>query len=66
MILVMCLAYFQSTMGGCKISKHHGQKYVCRTKEFGRIYRKRSTFGVGLDGENWVKNLEPYHREAAE
>jgi len=60
-ILVMSLAYFQSTMHGCEISKHQGQKYACRPKEFGRIYRRRSTFGVGLDGENWVKNLEPYH-----
>jgi hypothetical protein len=66
MILVMSLAYFQSTMGGYKISKHQGQKYVGRTKEFGRIYRRRSTFGVGLDGENWVKNLLQYHQEAAE
>ena len=66
MILVMSLAYFQSTMRGCEISKHQGQKYVCCTKEFGRIYRRRSTFDVGLDGENWVKNLEQYHQEAAE
>jgi hypothetical protein len=66
MIVVMSLAYFQSTMRGCEISKHQGQKYVCLTKQFGRIYRRRSTFGVGLDGENWVKNLEQYHQEAAE
>ncbi|WP_332959671.1 hypothetical protein [Microcoleus sp. AR_TQ3_B6] len=32
MILVMSLAYFQSTMRGCQISKHQGKKYVCRTK----------------------------------
>ena len=50
MILVMSLAYFQSTMRGCEISKYQGQKYVCCTKEFGRIYRRRSTFGVG-----WVR-----------
>ena len=66
MILVMSLAYLQSTLGGGEINKHRGQKYVCRPKESGRIYRRRSTFGVGLDGENWVKNLEQYHQEAAE
>ena len=66
MILVMSLAYFQSTLCGCEINKPQGQKYVCRPKESGRIYRRRSTFGVGLDGENWVKNLEQYHQEAAE
>jgi hypothetical protein len=66
MILVRSLAYFSSTMRGCEISKYQGKKYVCRPKEFGRIYRRRSTFGVGLDGENWMKNLEQYHQETAE
>jgi len=66
MILVMSLAYLQSTMRGCEISKYQEKKYVCRPKEAGRIYRRGSTFGVGLDGENWVKNLEQYHQETAE
>ena len=60
MILVMSLAYLQSTMFGGEITRHLGQKYVCRPKESGRIYRRRSTFGIGLDGEIWVKNLEQY------
>jgi hypothetical protein len=62
----MSLAYLQSTLRGGEINRHQGQKYVCRPKETGRIYGRRSTFGVGLDGENWVKNLEQYHQEAAE
>lgn len=66
MILVMSLAYFQSTLGGGEINKHRGEKYVCRPKESGRIYQRRSTFGIGLDGEIWVKNLKQYHQEAAE
>ena len=66
MILVMSLAYLKSTLQGDEINRHQGQKYVCRPKEAGRIYRRRSTFGVGLDGENWVKNLEQYHQWAAE
>ena len=66
MILVRSLAYLQSTMRGCEISKYQEKKYVCRPKEAGRIYRRRSTFGVGLDGENWGKNLEQYHQETAE
>jgi hypothetical protein len=32
MILVMFLAYLQSTMRGCEISKYQGKKYVCRPK----------------------------------
>ena len=66
MILVMSVAYLQSTLRGGEITRHQGQKYACRPKESGRIYRRRSTFGVGLDGENWVKNLEQYHQEAVE
>jgi hypothetical protein len=66
MILVMSLAYLKSTLQGDEINRHQGQKYVCRPKEAGRIYRRRSTLGVGLDGENWVKNLEQYHQWAAE
>ena len=54
-ILVMSLAYLKSTLQRDEINRHHGQKYVCRPKEAGRIYRRRSRFGVGLDGENWVK-----------
>jgi hypothetical protein len=66
MILVMSLAYLKSTLQGDEINRYQGQKYVCRPKEAGRIYRRRSTFGVGLDGKNWVKNLEQYHQWAAE
>jgi len=66
MILVMPLAYLKSTLQGDEINRHLGEKYVCRPKEAGRIYRRRSTFGVGLDRENWVKNLEQYHQLTAE
>ncbi|WP_199313242.1 IS4 family transposase [Microcoleus sp. FACHB-672] len=66
MILVMSLAYLESTLRGGEINRHQGQKYVCRPKESGRIYRRRSTFGVGLDGGNWVKNLEQHQQDAAE
>ena len=62
----MSLAYLQSTPRGGEINRHQGQKYVCRPKEAGRIYRRCSTFGVGLDGENWVKNLEQYHHLTVE
>ncbi|MBD2039652.1 IS4 family transposase [Microcoleus sp. FACHB-672] len=66
MILVMSLAYLQSTLQGDEINRHQGKKYVCRSKESGRIYRRRSTLGIGLDAEQWVKNLEQYHPWAAE
>lgn len=65
-ILLMSLAYLQSIIRGDEINKYQGQKYVSRPKESERIYRRRSTFGVGLDGEIWVNNLEYYHQQAAE
>ncbi len=39
------------------------QKYVCRRKEPKKRYRRRSTFGCGLDGEKWVNYLEQYSEE---
>jgi hypothetical protein len=65
-ILVMSLAYLKSSLQGDEINRHQGQKYVFRPKEAGKIYRKRRTFGGGLDGENGVKNLGQYHQLAAE
>ena len=41
----------------------NGIKYVCRRQEPKKIYRRRSTFGVGLDGEKWVNYLEQYSLE---
>jgi len=39
------------------------QEYVSRRKEPKKRYRRRSTFGVGLDGEKWVNYLEQYSWE---
>jgi hypothetical protein len=66
MILIMSLAYFQSIIRGIEINGQQRQNYICRPKESGRIYRRRSTFGVGLDGEKWVKNLEHHHQDVVE
>ena len=40
------------------LRKKQVQKYVSRRKEPKKKYRRRSTFGVGLDGEKWVNYLE--------
>ena len=45
------------------IRKKQVQKYVYRRKEPKKRYRRRSTFGVGLDGEKWVNYLEQYSDE---
>lgn len=63
MILLMTLAYSSAIFQGTEIKKKQVQKYVSRRKEPQKKYRRRSTFGVGLDGEKWVKYLEQYSLE---
>jgi len=58
MILLMTLAYSSAIFQGNELKKKQVQKYVSRRKEPKKKYRRRSTFGVGLDGEKWVNYLE--------
>jgi hypothetical protein len=63
MILLMTLAYTWAIFQGTELKKKQVQKYVSRRKEPKTRYRRRSTFGVGLDGEKWVNYLEQYSLE---
>jgi hypothetical protein len=63
MILLMTLAYSSAIFQGTELKKKQVQKYVSRRKEPKKRYRRRSTFGVGLDGEKWVNYLEQYSLE---
>jgi hypothetical protein len=63
MILLMTLAYSSAIFQGTELKKKQVQKYVSRRKEPKKKYRRRSTFGVGLDGEKWVNYLEQYSEE---
>ncbi|MEG4201290.1 MULTISPECIES: hypothetical protein [unclassified Microcoleus] len=63
MILLMTLAYSAGIFQGTEIRKKQVQKYISRRKETKKIYRRRSTFGVGLDVEKWVNYLEQYSDE---
>jgi len=63
MILLMTLAYTWAIFQGTELKKKQVQKYVSRRKEPKKRYRRRSTFGVGLDGEKWVNYLEQYSDE---
>jgi hypothetical protein len=60
MILLMALAYLEAIFHGTEIQKMQVQKYVSRRKDQDYKYRRRSIFGVGLDGEQWVNYLEQY------
>ena len=66
MILLMTLAYSSGIFQGTEIKKKQVQKYECRRKEPKKRYRRRSTFGCGLDGEKWVNYLEQYSEEVEE
>ena len=45
------------------LRKKQVQEYVSRRKEPKKKYRRRSTFGVGVDAEKWVDYLEQYSLE---
>jgi Transposase DDE domain len=55
LILLIAFAYTQATIQGEKIKKKGVQKYICRTKEYGRLTNRHSSFHVGLYGENWAQ-----------
>lgn len=65
-ILLMALAYSIAIFEGHEIQKKQVQKYVSRCKDKRRKYRRRSTFGVGLDGEQWSNYLAQYSESIEE
>jgi hypothetical protein len=57
LILLICLSYSLSTFSG-QIFQHKGvAKYVTRPTEPQRIYRRHSSFSIGLHGQNWLDSL---------
>jgi len=42
------------------------QKYVSRRKDKGQKYRRRSIFGMGQDGEQWVNYLAQHSESVRE
>ena len=62
-ILLMTLAYSSAIFQGNELKKKQVQEYVSRRTEPKKKYHRRSTFGVGLDGEKWVNYLEKYSLE---
>lgn len=58
LILLLALAYTSATLSGQKIKRLGVQKYVGRVKEYGRTYRRHSSFYIGLYGQTWVYFME--------
>ena len=56
-ILLMAIAYSSAIFQGTEIQENQVQKYISRSKEPRKKYRRRSTFGIGQDGEQWVNYL---------
>ncbi|WP_449420529.1 hypothetical protein [Phormidium nigroviride] len=59
-ILLMTISYSCDIIEGTIVQRKHLQKYVSRTKEPQRTYRRRSTFGSGNDSQQWINYLEEY------
>ena len=55
--LLMAIAYISAIVQGTEIQKKQVEKYISRSKEPRKKYRRRSTFGIGQDGEQWVNYL---------
>jgi len=66
MILLMAIVYTRAIFQGTEIPKKQVQKYLSRHKDKCQKYRRRSTFGVGKDGEQWVNYLDQYSLEVQE
>jgi len=66
MILLMVLVYTSAIFQGTEIPNKQVQKYVSRLKDKRKKYRRRSTFGVGKDGEQWVNYLDMHTLEIKE
>ncbi len=54
LVLLIAIAYTSATIQGQQIKRKGIQKYVARTKEYGRLERRHSSFFIGLYGQTWV------------
>jgi hypothetical protein len=66
LILLIALAYTSAIIQGTALKKTGSKKYVSRPKEPSRKYPRRSSFGSGLDSQQWLSNLEKYAQEVQE
>ena len=65
-ILFMAIVYSSAIFQAVKIQKKQVQKYVSRHKESKKEYRRRSTFGIGQDGEQWSNYLARHSKSIQE
>ena len=65
-ILLMAIIYRAAIFQCTEIQKKQVQKYVSRRKDKYQKYRRRSIFGLGQDGEQWVNYLDKHSESVRE
>ena len=60
LILLVALAYTSAIIQGTTVQEKALQWYVACPQSPHRKYPRRSTFGIGLDTQQWFNNLEQY------
>ena len=66
LILLIALAYSSAIVQGTTLKMKEVKKYIVRDNEPKRKYYRRSTFGSGLDSQEWLTYLEKYAGEVQE
>jgi hypothetical protein len=65
-ILLMAIVDSSAIFQGKEIHKKQVQKYVSRRKDKCQKHRRRSIFGIGQDGEQWVNYLDQHSESVRE
>jgi hypothetical protein len=66
LILLIALAYSSAILQGTTFKIKSVKKYIVRHNEPKRKYQRRSTFGSGLDGQQWLTYLDKYASDVQE
>ena len=60
LILLIAIAYSSAVIQGTNLKRKAAKQYIVRPKESKRKYNRRSSFGCGLDSQQWVTYLDNY------
>jgi len=66
LILLIALAYSSAIIQGTTFKIKSVKKYIVRHNEPKRKYQRRSTFGSGLDSQQWLTYLDKYASDVQE
>jgi len=66
LILLIALAYSSAIVQGTTLKMKEVKKYIVRDNEPKRKHSRWSTFGSGLDSQQWLTYLEKYAGEVQE